>query len=91
MNTKICLFFRTENNEGNADAIRVVREEIYCLEIQIDILQGEWDDATRWAEGGGDVNAAAEMFAAISVKRVNLQLRLEDARRRLLDLLADSY
>ena len=51
----------------------------------------EWDDATRWAEGGGDSRAAAALFAAISVKRVDLQIKLEDARRRLLDELANSY
>ena len=72
-------------------AIRAVREEIYCLKIQIDVLREEWDDVNRWADGGGDVNAAAELLASISMRRVNMQLRLEDARRRLLDLLADSY
>ena len=87
----IYIWCRNDKDEGNVSAIRAVREEIYCLEIQIDVLQGEWDDVIRWADGGGDANAAAELFSAISMKRVNLQLRLEDARRRLLDLLADSY
>ena len=61
------------------------------MEVQIDVLQREWDDANRWAEGGGDSRAAAALFAAISVKLVNLQMKLEDVRRRLLDLLANSY
>ena len=80
-----------EERRANEEAISVLREEIYCLERQIDVLQEEWDDTTRWAEGGGDSRAAAALFAAISVKRVNLQIKVEDARRRLLDVLANSY
>ena len=85
------LFLSDEGRRANEGAISTLREEIYCLEIQIDVLHGEWDDVNRWVDGGGDVNAAAELFATISIKRVNLQLKLEDARRRLLDMLADSY
>ena len=71
--------------------VRALREEICCLEIQIAVLHEEWNDLKRWAERGGDVNAANELLAVIVYKRGNMQLKLEDARRRLLDLLADSY
>ena len=83
--------FSDSGRRANAEAIRVLREEIYCLERQIDILQMEWDDATKWAERGGDGRAAAALFAAISVRRVDSQMKLEDARRRLLNELANSY
>ena len=85
------IFASDEGRRANEGTISALREEIYCLEIQIDVLRGEWDDVNRWVDGGGDVNAAAELFATIVMKRGNLQLKLEDARRRLLDLLADSY
>ena len=83
--------FSDSERRANAEAISCLREEIYCLELQIDVLQGEWEDATRWADGGGDSRTAAELFAAISVKRVDVQSKLDDARRRLLDELANSY
>ena len=61
------------------------------MEVQIAVLHEEWDEVNRWADRGGDVNAVAELLAAIVMKRGNMQLKLEDGRRRLLELLADSY
>ena len=87
----VSYLFSKEERRANEETISTLREEIYCLEIQIDVLREKWDDVNRWVNGGGDANAAAEMLAAIVMKRGNMQLKLEDARRRLLDLLADSY
>ena len=86
----VSFLFSEEERRANEEAIRVLREEIYCLEIQIAVLHEEWNDVNRWVEGGGDVNAAADLLTAICMKRGNMQLKLEDARRRLLDLLTDS-
>ena len=59
--------------------------------MHIAVLHEEWNDVNRWADRGGDVNAVAELLAAIGIKRGNMQLKLEEARRRLLELLAESY
>ena len=85
------ILFSEEERRANEDAVRVLREEIHRLEMHIAVLHEEWNDVNRWANRGGDVNAAAELLAAIVIKRGNMQLKLEDARRRLLDLLADGY
>ena len=59
--------------------------------MQIAVLCEEWNDVNRWADRGGDVNAVAGLLATIGIKRGNMQVKLEEARRRLLDLLAESY
>ena len=87
----LILLFSEEERRAKEDAIRVLREEIYCLEIQIAVLYEEWNDVNRWAGRGGDVNAVVELLAAIGIKRGNMQLKLEEARWRLLELLAESY
>lgn len=79
--------FRDEGGRGNEVAINALRDEVYGLEVELNILQSELDVTTAWMESGVNSEEASRKFREVCYRRDSVSERLGELRRRLLDLL----